>query len=109
LGNCNILYLVKVSVEDLPHTNYTKIMSGYYTDTHPKMEALQIKLLRETPPWRKMEMLVSLNAAARELALAGLRRRYPEAGPAELRRRLADLLLGEDLAQKVYGDPGYDR
>jgi hypothetical protein len=82
-------------------------MSGYYTDTHPKMEALQIKLLRETPSWRKMEMLVSLNASARELAVAGLRRRYPKASPDELRRRLADLLLGEDLARKVYGDPGY--
>jgi hypothetical protein len=84
-------------------------MSGYDSDTHPKMEALQIKLLREAPPWRKMEMLVSLNAAARKLALAGLHRRYPGASPAELRRRLADLLLGEDLARKVYGDPGYDR
>lgn len=84
-------------------------MSGYYTDTHPKMEALQIKLLRETPPWRKMEMLVSLNASAQALALAGLRRRYPAASPSELHRRLADLLLGEVLARKVYGDPEYAR
>ena len=84
-------------------------MSGYYSDTHPVMEALQIKLLREAPPWRKMEMLVSLNASAQELALAGLRRRYPEAKLSELRRRLADLLLGEDLARKVYGDRGYAR
>ena len=49
-------------------------MSGYYSDTHPEVEALQIKLLRETPPWRKMEMLASLNDSARELARAGLRR-----------------------------------
>jgi hypothetical protein len=56
-----------------------------------------------------MEMLVSLNASAQELALAGLRRRYPEATISELRRRLADLLLGEDLARKVYGDRGYAR
>jgi hypothetical protein len=84
-------------------------MSGYYSDTHPKMEALQIKLLREVPLWRKMEMLVSLNASARELAQAGLRRRYPNASPSELRRRLADLLLGEGLASKVYGDPEYIR
>ncbi len=73
------------------------------------MEALQIKLLRGLPAWRKMEMLVSLNGAARELALAGLRRRYPQAGEDELRRRLADLLLGEELALKVYGKPGYAR
>ncbi len=84
-------------------------MSGYYSDTHPKMEALQIKLLQEVPSWQKMEMLVSLNASAQELALAGLRRRYPEASLSELRRRLADLLLGEDLARKVYGGREYGR
>jgi hypothetical protein len=82
-------------------------MSSYYSDTHPKMEALQIRLLREAPAWRKMEMLVSLNLAARELALAGLRRRYPNAPEQEIHRRLADLLLGEALASKVYGEPEY--
>ena len=84
-------------------------MSGYYSDTNPKMEALQIELLRQAPSWRKMEMLNSLNAAARELALAGLRRQYPQAEREELRRRLADLLLGEELARKVYGSPDYDK
>jgi hypothetical protein len=83
-------------------------MNRYSTDTHLKIEALQIQLLRELPPWRKMEMFVSLNAAARELAMAGLRRRYPNADNEEIRRRLADLLLGEELAQKVYGKPDYD-
>lgn len=53
---------------------------------------------------RKMNMLAQLNAAARMLALAGLRSQYPQASEAELRRKLADLLLGEELARKVYGD-----
>jgi len=79
-------------------------MRPYYSDTNPKMEELQIRLLRETPPWRKMQMLAGLNAAARKLALAGLRRRFPQSGEAELRRRLAGLLLGEELASKVYGE-----
>jgi len=78
-------------------------MRPYYTDTDPEMEALQIRLLRQAPPWRKMEMLAAMNAAARSLALAGLRRRHPQAGQPELRRRLASLLLGEELAAKVYG------
>lgn len=82
-------------------------MTGYYSDTHPNMEKLQIQLLRQTPSWRKMEMLTSLNAAAHESAQAGLRRRYPQAGADELRRRLADVLLGPDLAEKVYGKPVY--
>ncbi len=79
-------------------------MSAYYSDTHPNMEALQIRLLRETPSWKKMKMMVDLNESAQKLALAGLRTRHPEANEKELRRRLADLLLGEDVAFKVYGD-----
>ncbi len=84
-------------------------MSGYYSDTHPEMEDLQIKLLRDVPTWRKMEMLVSLNASAHELAKAGLRIRFPKADENEISRRLADLLLGEELAKKVYGAPDYKR
>lgn len=79
-------------------------MSRLFPDTHPDMEALQIRLWREASPTRKMHMLAQLNASARLLALMGLRARYPQAGEAELRRRLAGLLLGEDLARKVYGD-----
>jgi hypothetical protein len=79
-------------------------MAALFSDTHPKMEALHIQLLRQAGPARKMEMLAQLNASARTLALAGLRSRYPQASENELRRRLADLLLGEDLARKVYGE-----
>jgi hypothetical protein len=73
------------------------------SDTNPKMEALQIQLLRQASPTRKMNMLAQLNASARLLALTGLRSRFPKASEAELRRKLADLLLGEVLAHKVYG------
>jgi hypothetical protein len=79
-------------------------MSTLSSDTHPKMEALQIQLWRAASPTRKMHMLAQLNASVRIVALAGLRSRYPKANEAELRRRLADLLLGEELARKVYGE-----
>ena len=79
-------------------------MSTLSSDTHPKMEALQIQLLRQATPTRKMKMLAQLNASARTLALVGLRSRFPRASQAELRRRLAGLLLGEELARKVYGE-----
>jgi hypothetical protein len=79
-------------------------MSALYSDTHPKMEALQIQLWRQASPTRKMHMLAQLNASVRMLALAGLRGRYPHASEAELRRRLASLVLGEEVAQKVYGE-----
>ena len=79
-------------------------MSALSSDTHPKMEALQIQLWRQASPTRKMHMLAQLNESARTLALMGLRSRYPLANETELRRRLADLLLGEELARKVYGE-----
>ena len=79
-------------------------MSTLSSDTHPKMEALQIQLWRQASPTRKMHMLAQLNASARTLALMGLRSRYPQATETELRRRLADFLLGEELARKVYGE-----
>ncbi len=72
-----------------------------HSDSHPAAEALQIRLLRRVSPTRKMEMLAQLYVAARLLALAGLRARYPHATEAELRRKWAILLLGEELARKV--------
>lgn len=74
------------------------------TDTHPKMEALQIQLWRQASPTKKMHMLAQLNMSARLLALTGLHLQYPQASEAELRFRLAVLLLGEELARKVYGE-----
>jgi predicted component of type VI protein secretion system len=67
------------------------------------MEALQIELWRSASPTRKMQKLAQLNHSARLLALAGLRSQYPESSETELRRRLAGLLLGEEIACKVYG------
>ena len=74
-------------------------------DTTPEEEAVLVRLWRETPAWRKWELMEDVNRVARELALAGLRRRHPDAAPEELHRRLADLLLGPELAAEVYG-PG---
>jgi hypothetical protein len=68
------------------------------------MEALQIQLWRQATPTRKMQMLAQLNSSLRILALTGLRSRFPNASDTELRRRLANLLLGEELARKVYGE-----
>ncbi|NJN55252.1 MAG: hypothetical protein HC804_11110 [Anaerolineae bacterium] len=75
-----------------------------YADTHPEIEALQIQLWRQASPTRKMNMVAQLNASARLLALTGLRTQYPHASEAELRFKLAGLLLGEELVHKVYGE-----
>ena len=44
-----------------------------------------------------------MNRAVRAMALAGLHQRYPHDGPAMIRRRLADLVLGAELAACAYG------
>ena len=73
------------------------------SDTHPAAERVQIELMRQAPPWRKLHMLGQLNQTVKLMALSGLRRRYPQASEKELHRRLADLLLGAELAARVYG------
>jgi len=77
--------------------------ASLFPDTRPEAEAVLIKMLRQAPPWRKLHMVDQLNQTVRTLALSGLCQRHPDATPQELRRRLADLLLGPDLAAQVYG------
>ena len=72
-------------------------------DTSPEAQAVLIALLREAPAWRKLRALGQLNAMAKVLALSGLRERYPQATEPELQRRLADRVLGRELAAEVYG------
>lgn len=78
-------------------------MSSLFPDTQPVAEQILLQLLRQASPQRKFEMLGQMNEAVRILALSGLRQRHPDATSQELRRRLADLLLGPALAEKVYG------
>lgn len=72
-------------------------------DTTPEAEAVQMEIFRRMSGRRKIELVEEANRNARELALAGLRQRHPGAGPEELFRRLMDLTLGEELAERVYG------
>jgi hypothetical protein len=73
------------------------------SDTSPQAERLQMRGLRQMPPWRKLALVGEMNQTVRALALAGLRHRYPADTPAMQRRRLADLLLGRELAARAYG------
>jgi hypothetical protein len=78
-------------------------MTQVFSDTPPETERVLFAMLREMPPWRKLEMVAQLNQMVRALALVGLRERYPQADEAEVQRRLADLVLGPELAEKAYG------
>lgn len=77
-------------------------MSRFWPDTHPDIERMQFERLRQMPAWRKMALMSGLSETVRTLALAGLRQRHPADTPAQRRRRLADLLLGPELAARAY-------
>jgi hypothetical protein len=76
---------------------------SYYSDTDPKIEKLQFDLVRQIPTSKKLLMVASLNQAVLELTWSGLRAQYPHESTTDLRRRLADRILGPELARKVYG------
>jgi hypothetical protein len=69
----------------------------------PRVEAMQMAWYRDATPAEKMRVWAGLQRHVRNLALAGIRMRHPDASPEEQRRRLADLLLGPELAAKIYG------
>lgn len=75
-------------------------------DTDPAIEQRQIEGWRRLTPADKLALVMRMNANVRQLALAGVRQRYPRASPREQFLRLAEVMLGEELARKVYPDIG---
>ncbi len=74
-----------------------------HMDTSPAIEELQFAFYRKTPAWKKWKLVNDLNDTAYTLTISGLRRRYPYATSEELRRYLAEIILGPLLAARVYG------
>jgi hypothetical protein len=77
-------------------------MKTVSSDTHPEAERVLINLLRKAPAFRKLEMVSQITTTCREFALSGLRRRYPEAGEVELKKRLASLVLSRQEVIHAY-------
>jgi hypothetical protein len=80
-------------------------MTPLSRDTAPDVERMQIEHLRGMSASRKLRLVAQMNRTVEELALAGLRQRYPDDTEEQRRRRLATLLLGSELATRAYG-PG---
>ena len=78
-------------------------MPSLARDTSEDAEAVRIAIFRAMAPAQKIALVEDANHTARILALAGLRSRHPEATEKELHRRLFDLVLGPELAEKAYG------
>lgn len=75
-------------------------------DTTPEAQQMHFELMRQMPVWKRFALTCELIQATRKLMLADLRRRFPQAGEEELRRRLIARLLTRDEVMRAYGfDP----
>ena len=72
-------------------------------DTSADAAEVQTQLLRAMPPRRKIGLVEDANRTARRLALAGIELRHPGASTEQRVRLLMDVMLGDELAARVYG------
>ncbi len=73
------------------------------TDTSPQADARYHELLRRMPPERRLEAAMRLSQAVRELAIAGIRQRHPNADDEEVRVRLAVRMYGREQVRRLFG------
>lgn len=85
-----------------------KVSSSHPLDTSPAADRMQFERLRAMSPEERGAILTALTLTVQELALAGLRQRYPDATEDELWLRLAVRRLGSDVVQRVTGWTGGD-
>ncbi len=75
-------------------------MSG---DTSPELQARWAERLRALSPHERLAIAAGLTQGVRDLAEAGIRQRYPDAGEDEIRCRLAARLYGRAAAERLFG------
>ncbi len=73
-------------------------------DTSPTADERYHELLRRMSPEKRLEAAMRLSMGVRELALAGIRQRFPGASEAELRVRLAVRLYGRVTVARAFRD-----
>lgn len=73
-------------------------------DTSPAAFDRYHELLRASAPHARLAQALALSRMVRGLAVAGIRRRHPQASEREVRVRLAVRLYGRDAARRMFGD-----
>lgn len=75
-------------------------------DTTPDAQQKHYELMRQLSPERKLSLAFALTDATRNLILADLRHRFPQADDNEIRRRFIARVLPCDDVIRAYGfDP----
>jgi hypothetical protein len=79
------------------------------SDTSPEARRVLHDLYRRMSPARKFQLILDTYEMGRQLAMAGLRMRHPDASKDQLWRLWAQQHLGRELFEKVYGMSDHDR
>ena len=74
-------------------------------DTSKEAYRVQTDIYRRMPLERKLRLVFDMCAMGRMLVKAGLRMRYPQASEQEIHRLGARQHLGDELFEKVCGQP----
>ena len=81
-------------------------MKSVLSDTSPDAQRVLLELLGNATAAHKLELTFGLTHALRELIIADVRRRFPNAPEDELRNRVIARLLPRDAVIHAYGfDP----
>lgn len=75
-------------------------------DTTADAHDVQCEIYRRLGGAERVAILFRLNALVRETAMAGIRRRHPAYGEAQVSMAFRRLVLGDEAMQKVF--PGQD-
>jgi hypothetical protein len=78
------------------------------TDTSKESEKVLVELYRAMPSARKGTLVFSACRTGRQLALAGLKSRFPDATPRQIWHLWARQHLGQTLYEQVYGTAGHE-
>ena len=81
-------------------------MKSLSPDTTPQIQRKHYELMRNLSPERKLSMAFALTDATRQLVLADLRHRFPQASEEEIRQRFIARVLPRQDVIRAYGfDP----
>jgi hypothetical protein len=81
-------------------------MKPLSADTSPQFQQKHYELMRRLSPETKLAMAFALTDATRQLVMADLRHRFPEADENEVRRRFIARVLPRQDVIRAYGfDP----
>jgi hypothetical protein len=73
-------------------------------DTQPAALARYHELLRSQAPYERLARASALTRMVRQLAVAGIKQRHPDASGREVRVRLAVRLYGREAAGRLFGE-----